>query len=154
MNAFEVFNISVSLDIDLTDLRKQYLQKQQNAHPDHGGEIYDSEIINKAYTILKNKESRVQLILELNKIDTNDSSTLPSGFLFEMMEMSESMEFEEIETTKGKIDGLLQASNDEFLSLAQTFQNTPESIKQLATWYQKNKYYHRLAKNFNGIHEI
>jgi len=154
MNAFEVFELPVTLDLDLGELRKLYIQKQQLAHPDHGGEIIDSEIINKSYTLLKNRESRVQLILELNQIDTNDSSTLPQGFLFEMMELSESLESEDSSYLMLKIEELMSASNTEFQELSVTFQNTSENIKKLATWYQKNKYYHRLDKNFKGIHEI
>jgi glutamine synthetase adenylyltransferase len=149
MNAFEVFKLPISVEIDLVNLRKAYIQQQQNAHPDHGGDILDSEQINKAYTILKVRENRIKLILELNQIETNDSSTLPPGFLFEMMEISEMMEAEHHESIKAKIDELMQISDAEFSEI-----HSEESIKKLAVWYQKNKYYNRLEKNSKGIQEI
>ncbi len=154
MNAFEVFNLPISVEIDLVNLRKAYIQEQQNAHPDHGGNILDSEQINKAYTILKDRESRIKLILELNQIETNDATTLPPGFLFEMMEISEMMEDENKESFKSKIDELIQTSDAEFLEIARSFDNSEESIVKLAVWYQKNKYYNRLEKNSKGIQEF
>ena len=154
MNAFDIFNLPISVDIDLPQLRNKYIKKQQEAHPDRGGEIIDSEKINESYTILKNRESRVKLILEIFEIDTNDSSTLPQGFLFEMMEISEYLESENLEIGQVKIDELLNSSNEEFAIIAQKFQPTKENIKDLAVWYQKNKYYYRLDKNLRGIKEI
>jgi hypothetical protein len=94
------------------------------------------------------------LILELNQIETNDSSTLPPGFLFEMMEISEMMEAEHHESIKAKIDELMQISDAEFSEIASVFDHSEESIKKLAVWYQKNKYYNRLEKNSKGIQEI
>lgn len=154
MNAFEIFGLPISVDIDLGNLRKLYIQKQQNAHPDQGGDTIESEQINKAYTILKNRESRVKLILELNQVDINDSSTLPSGFLFEMMEISEMMELDSPDSIKLKIEELLNISSAEFQEISASFENSQVNIMKLAVWYQKNKYYTRLDKNSQGIQEI
>ncbi|MCL9980067.1 MAG: hypothetical protein NBV77_01340 [Bacteroidia bacterium] len=154
MNAFEIFGLPISVNIDSGNLRKIYIQMQQNAHPDQGGNTIESEQINKAYTILKNRDSRIKLILELNQVDTNDTSTLPTGFLFEMMEISEMMELDSPDIVKLKIEGLLNHSNTEFQEISSSFDQSQENVLKLAVWYQKNKYYTRLNKNSQGIQEI
>ncbi|MBM3590035.1 MAG: Fe-S protein assembly co-chaperone HscB [Alphaproteobacteria bacterium] len=70
-NYFEVFNLPINFDIDLSQLEKNYLQLQQQFHPDSSNinSIENSILINHAYKILSNDLHRAIHMLQISGID-------------------------------------------------------------------------------------
>ena len=76
LNHFAKFNLPTSFQIDDEKLESQYLQLQQQFHPDTSKDQIDAEInsilINEAYKILKNSLKRAIYLLQLQNINIDD----------------------------------------------------------------------------------
>jgi Fe-S protein assembly co-chaperone HscB len=73
MNHFELFQLPEALDIDLAALKKQFLNLQQQYHPDKAADkdqaLIKSSEINQAFKVLSQVDSRAAYLLALkNKI--------------------------------------------------------------------------------------
>lgn len=159
MNPFEVFNIEIQLNPDLKELRKKYILLQQNSHIDLGGNEQDSEEINRAYEILKDKENRVTFIINnVLNINLKDHPLSPE-FLMDMMEINDLISDS---TTRNQAEDVL-SEIDSDLNLE--FQNIDNELKvkgfedngiqlKIVDWFQRFKYFVRLRKNLQGIEEL
>lgn len=103
MNHFELFNIPVQFDLDLTQLSASYQKLQQLTHPDRFATASDQQRLlsvqknaqlNDAYQILKSPLSRGEYLLELKGLDLKyETSTMQDGtFLMQQMEWREQLE--------------------------------------------------------------
>ncbi|WOE31915.1 MULTISPECIES: Fe-S protein assembly co-chaperone HscB [unclassified Acinetobacter] len=102
MNHFELFNLPVTLDIDLTVLKAEFLKLQQQYHPDKADDknqaLIQSSEINQAYKTLLNIDSRAGYLLALKKQDYHlDQSISDFEFLQDALEIREQLE--EAQTT-------------------------------------------------------
>ncbi len=159
MNPFELFDTKIELNPDLKDLRKKYIKLQQGSHIDNGGVEQDSEVINRAYEILKIREKRIFYIIDnIFKINLRDYP-LPSDFLMDMMELNDL-----ISDTNSKDEAKKRLTEFE-INLNLEFQEIDQSVKQIGIekennklfiidWFQRYKYFDRLRKNFQGIEEL
>jgi molecular chaperone HscB len=102
MNYFELFNIPVSFDVDLSLLPKTYQQLQRLTHPDKfasGSEqekllaVQKNSQVNDAYSVLKSPLSRAEYLLSLRGIDLkHEQQTIKdSAFLMQQMEWREEL---------------------------------------------------------------
>jgi len=102
MNYFELFNIPVSFDVDMSVLPKTYQQLQRLTHPDKfasGSEqdklvaIQKNSQVNDAYSVLKSPLSRAEYLLSLRGIDLqHEQKTINnSAFLMQQMEWREEL---------------------------------------------------------------
>lgn len=102
MNYFELFNIPVSFDVDLSVLPHTYQQLQRLTHPDKfasGSEqqklvaVQKNAQVNDAYSILKSPLSRAEYLLSLRGIDLqHEQQTIKdSAFLMQQMEWREAL---------------------------------------------------------------
>ena len=102
MNYFELFNIPVSFDVDLSLLPQTYQQLQRLAHPDKfasGSEqekllaVQQNSQVNDAYSVLKSPLSRAEYLLSLRGIDLkHEQQTIKdSAFLMQQMEWREEL---------------------------------------------------------------
>lgn len=102
MNYFELFNIPVSFDVDLSVLPQTYQQLQRLTHPDKfasGSEqqklvaIQKNAQVNDAYSVLKSPLSRAEYLLSLRGIDLqHEQQTIKdSAFLMQQMEWREEL---------------------------------------------------------------
>jgi molecular chaperone HscB len=102
MNYFELFNIPVSFDVDLSVLPQTYQQLQRLTHPDKfasGSEqeklvsIQKNAQVNDAYSILKSPLSRAEYLLSLRGIDLqHEQQTIKdTAFLMQQMEWREEL---------------------------------------------------------------
>ncbi|NBX76006.1 MAG: Fe-S protein assembly co-chaperone HscB [Proteobacteria bacterium] len=75
-NYFELFGLPISLEIEESSLRQSFYQLSQQAHPDTHSQTDDlnqlqaakwSTVINKGFQTLKNLNSRLEYIFELNR---------------------------------------------------------------------------------------
>ena len=121
MNYFELFNIPVSFDVDLSVLPQTYQQLQRLTHPDKfasGSEqeklvaIQKNAQVNDAYSVLKSPLSRAEYLLSLRGIDLqHEQQTIKdTAFLMQQMEWRE-----ELAEIAGRTDPLsaLESLEDE-----------------------------------------
>ena len=102
MNYFELFNLPVSFDVDLSTLPQTYQQLQRLTHPDRfasGSEqqklvaIQKNAQVNDAYSVLKSPLSRAEYLLSLRGIDLqHEQKTIKdAAFLMQQMEWREEL---------------------------------------------------------------
>ena len=102
MNYFELFNIPVSFDVDLSVLPQTYQQLQRLTHPDKFASGSDQQKlvaiqknaqVNDAYSVLKSPLSRAEYLLSLRGIDLqHEQQTIKdTTFLMQQMEWREEL---------------------------------------------------------------
>ena len=78
---FELFELPISFDVDLSDLSQRYRELQRVAHPDKFVNASDRErlhsvekaaAINEAYQVLKSPQRRARYMLELQSVSFDD----------------------------------------------------------------------------------
>ena len=99
---FELFELPVSFEIDLSDLSQRYRELQRVVHPDKFVNASDRErllsvekaaAINEAYQILKLPQRRARYMLELQSVSFDDEkdTALDPAFLMEQIELREAL---------------------------------------------------------------
>ena len=99
---FELFELPVSFDIDLSDLSQRYRELQRVVHPDKFVNATDRErllsvekaaLINEAYQILKIPQRRARYMLELHGVSFDDEKdmAMDPAFLMEQIELREAL---------------------------------------------------------------
>lgn len=99
MTYFDLFDLSPKYHIDNASLKSRFLKLSQLYHPDRFVLKSESEqneaeeksaLINKAFTILSNEDSRLKYLLELHKaIKEEEVYTLDQDFLMEMLDIND-----------------------------------------------------------------
>lgn len=151
MNYFELFEIPASPKVDVPDLQKRYLALQRASHPDYFTQADEQERmemeqrtakINQAMQVFRDPLKTLGYFLSINGVPTEqESATLPSAFLMEMMELNEQWEEGDREGVKNQIE-ILQASwKKEFEDCLESFDENMEKLKLL--FFQK-KYLNRI----------
>ena len=97
MNHFELFNLPVTLDIDLAALKSEFLKLQQQYHPDKAEDkdqaLIQSSEINQAFKVLSAVDSRAAYLLSLKKQDYHlDQSISDFEFLQDALEIREQLD--------------------------------------------------------------
>ncbi|WP_173910939.1 Fe-S protein assembly co-chaperone HscB [Acinetobacter sp. Marseille-Q1618] len=121
MSHFELFDLPEALDIDLATLKSNFLNLQQQYHPDKAEDkdhaLIKSSEINQAYKVLSNVDSRAAYLLSLQKQDHHlDQSINDFEFLQSALEIREQLDeaqnVEELYSLKNEvqqwIDGLVR----------------------------------------------
>ncbi|NBX52925.1 MAG: Fe-S protein assembly co-chaperone HscB [Proteobacteria bacterium] len=133
-NYFEVFNLPINFDIDLAQLEKNYLQLQQQHHPDTSNidSIENSILINHAYKILSNDLLRAIHMLQISGIDIeNDENHIKP----KLSTLNEVLDLQE------KIHQISEL--DQILSLKNQLKNDVQSlILNFCQSYEKNDLNH------------
>ena len=99
---FELFELPVSFEIDLSDLSQRYRELQRAVHPDKFANASDHErrlsvekaaAINDAFQTLKSPQRRARYMLELQSVSFDDEkdTALDPAFLMEQIELRESL---------------------------------------------------------------
>ena len=99
---FELFELPVSFEIDLSDLSQRYRELQRVVHPDKFVNASDRErllsvekaaAINEAYQVLKLPQRRARYMLELQSVSFDDEkdTALEPAFLMEQIELREAL---------------------------------------------------------------
>jgi len=99
---FELFELPVSFDVDLSELNQRYRELQRVVHPDKFVNASDRErllsvekaaLINEAYQILKTPQRRARYMLELQGVsfDNEKDMALEPAFLMEQIELREAL---------------------------------------------------------------
>jgi molecular chaperone HscB len=144
MNYFELFNIPVSFDVDLSALPHTYQQLQRLTHPDRfasGSEqeklvaLQKNAQVNDAYSVLKSPLSRAEYILSLRGIDLqHEQQTIKdTTFLMQQMEWRDELsEVSEQTNPLGALESLEDEINQTIKSDLVKLRNFLESDQPLA----------------------
>ncbi|MFK7759899.1 MAG: J domain-containing protein [Phycisphaerales bacterium] len=88
-NPFEILELSPTFAITADQIQRAYLQKLSTVHPDLGmGDTQpavDPASLNQARDTLNSDEARANLVLDLLGGPSASDTSLPDGFLMEMM---------------------------------------------------------------------
>jgi molecular chaperone HscB len=112
-NYYELFNLPVSFEVDLSVLSERYRSLQSAVHPDkfaNAGDVdrrlavQQSSRINEAFQILKNPLRRARYLLELRGLDmdSDTDTSMEPQFLMQQMELRERLEAVNRSTHPGK----------------------------------------------------
>lgn len=100
-NPFQMLGIEPSFSITADQVQRAYLARLSSAHPDlvSGDDAVTSDpaSLNTARDDLLNDESRANLMLELLQGPPSSDTSLPDGFLMDMMQLRTQVE-EDLET--------------------------------------------------------
>lgn len=133
---FEILDLPVAFNIDLSALESGYFKAQRDFHPDRfiGRPAQERSValsrsmdINQAYEALKNPLKRAQHILKLQGIivGTENDSIKPSpALLMEIMELQEQFEqVQDIEIHNWLVDKLKDLQKKSLLDIAKFYAN-------------------------------
>lgn len=136
---FELFELPVSFDIDLSDLSQRYRGLQSVVHPDKFVNASDRErllsvekaaSINEAYRILKSPQRRARYMLELQSVSFDDEkdTALDSVFLMEQIELREALE--ELSKTDDPLASLNAIMSDIKQRIADIISDLRQGLKE------------------------
>ncbi|MEO6404713.1 MAG: iron-sulfur cluster co-chaperone HscB C-terminal domain-containing protein [Ferruginibacter sp.] len=155
MNYFELYGMPARPVADHTYVSKKYLELQRTYHPDFFTQedenakeeaLEKSAVINKAYSIFRNKEKTIAYFLETQGlISENEKYELPADFLMEMMELNESLMEEGEADVRKKIEDYHQNLWNEIAPLLDKNEiSAPAEMELLKAYYYKKKYLSRI----------
>lgn len=168
INYFELLDTVPSLKIDAASLKRSFFTKSRNWHPDYFSQASEEKqlealamtsLLNQAYTALNDPIKRLTYFLTLHDIEiTGNAQALPQMFLFEMMDLNESIEMVSTVAAKAEAeqsitkmeDNLVNEVNDLF-ELDDLSNIESESLERLKTYYLKSKYFIRLRETLDRV---
>ncbi|HQP77191.1 MAG TPA: Fe-S protein assembly co-chaperone HscB [Saprospiraceae bacterium] len=165
MDYFEWFGLDRKFNIDQAGLRKAFLTKSMELHPDKTGlnenkAMELSEYNNKAYGILKDSYKTLDYILHLEGIVLADEKyQLPQDFLMEMLELNmdiedagESGDKEKLNKIKSDLEtkGIEEDAKMEILKNQYDSRSIdPQGYESLKKFYFIRKYLLRIEESIN-----
>jgi molecular chaperone HscB len=163
---FDWFAIPMQFKIDEAALRKLFLKKSKQLHPDFHTDAPDSaqaDILqqatfnNEAYKVLADFDSRLQYMLEAQGLLGDAAKdALPQSFLLEMMDINEALMEVEMGSDSENILALRQNINEietaiylavnEQLSTENAAHLSPTEWEKIKIFYLKRRYLLRIQK--------
>lgn len=91
---FDTLGLEARFDLDRAEIERAYLSRVASAHPDRGGEAHTTAAsLNKARKTLLDAERRAgALLARLGGPSSSADTSLPDGFLMEIMEVRTAIE--------------------------------------------------------------
>lgn len=162
---FAFFDLDYSLEIDLSNLRRRFVENSRIFHPDfhtladegqRDEMLEKSTLNNKAYKILRDRETRIKHLLDLKDL-LSEKDSVPSMFLMEMMDINEQLMEVQMDPESDESEKVVQAILDiknqldaEYTSLSES-DLSESTLSDVKDWYYKNKYVNRLQERLVGI---
>ena len=146
-NFFELFDLPVSYDVDLTQLQQHYMKLQKQLHPDRFVNRSDQEKrlsmqhtswINEAQTTLKDPVLRACYLLKLKGVDVSleNETTMDAVFLMQQLELRERLEHIRLNYKTAQDDPVSMLD-----SMAKEIKNSTKEMKQgFAESYQAEQF--------------
>ncbi len=170
MNYFQLFQLPVGFDIDLTELGTRYLELQRNFHPDNFAAaserdrmmaVQQAANINDAYHSLKQPLLRAEHLLALRgvKLSHEQRSFTDTHFLMQQMELREQLaEITEASDPFSLIDDIEQQISANRKNLLQRLAtalsaNNPEQDLAAADIIRKLKFFFKLQHELELIEQ-
>lgn len=165
MDYFEWFGLERKFNIDKAGLRKAFLTKSMELHPDKAGldeksAMELSEYNNKAYAVLKDSYKTLDYILHLEGIVLADEKyQLPQDFLMDMLDLNmeiedvgESGDKERLNKLKIDLDSKGAEEDSKMEVLKNQYDNRSigtEGYESLKKFYYIRKYLLRIEESIN-----
>ena len=115
MNFFQHFGLEESFNVNQELLRKQYLLKSREVHPDLNSDKSNDDLIqlsalnNEAFSALKDEIQIIRHLLKVNGFDIESNQKPSPLFLAEMMELNEKIDEAK---ESGSQEELLECENE------------------------------------------
>jgi molecular chaperone HscB len=170
LNYFEYYGLEASFVVDKKALRKAYLDKSRQVHPDISdqdiGDEHSASFNNEAYTILNDDMALVKYMLDIHDMPIDaKNAPMPQDFLLEMMDLNEAID--EVQSNGGSADEckvqiesiqsqIIERHKAELLSFTPSMTETQkhEILVQARNYFLKMNYVKRLYENLNGTQSI
>jgi molecular chaperone HscB len=171
MNYFELYELPVSFELDEGALKRKFYELSKRYHPDFyinetpekQAEVLElATLTNKAYQTLSHLQKRIEYILELKGLLSEDGQyQLPQEFLMEMMEVNEALmdlEFEIDPALLNQITEKIAAMEQDLLAELQDATrkfdtaNTDaqqEIVQKIIDIWYRQKYLLRIRESLN-----
>lgn len=164
-NFFELFELPVSYEVDLSQVQQHYMILQKQVHPDNFANSSDLEKrlsmqqtswINEAQATLKDPVLRAIYLLKLKGTDINleNETTMDAAFLMQQLETRE-----RLENIKKEDDPLavlnvmekeLRTSSSEIMNnFAQSFE--ADQVDDAREWIRKLQFMQKAKKEINAL---
>ena len=164
MNYFELFNIPVSLQVEIASIKKRFYELSRQFHPDFYSQsssdeqeeaLEKSALLNKAFKVFSNRDETIKYVLQLKELVEDDEKyQLPPDFLMEVMDVNEQLmdakmdgDEEKITTIKQEIAQLQSNIYEPVKEIIEHYQETvttQEELLQVKQYYFKKKYLDRM----------
>ena len=165
-NFFELFDLSVSYDVDLNKIQQQYMNLQMQVHPDKFANGSDQEKrlsmqqtswLNEAQATLKDNVLRAAYLLKLKDLDINleNETTVDMDFLMRQLEMRERLEninrdaFDSLDELDVMAKEVKQTSADMMAAFSQSYQDN--NFDDAREWISKLQFMQKAKKEINKI---
>lgn len=169
MNHFEFYGIPVSFYLDESDLRKRYLLKSRQHHPDfftledaeaQAASLELSTQNNQAYAVLSDFDKRLAYILDLHGLlGDGKKNEVPNDFLLDIMEINEAlMELESdpdeqvvktIHTTLKNLENDLLEAIQPALKNYDGSSTANEGLEKVKDFFLKKRYLDRIYEKLH-----
>jgi molecular chaperone HscB len=169
MNYFELYQIPISLQPDINEIKAKFYALSRKFHPDfYTNEtatdqqfaLEQSALINKAFKIFNHQTETIKYVLQLkNLIEDEEKYTLSSDFLMDVMELNEQLveakiddDINSIEKVKLQISQLEKDIYEPVKSIIENYQEgitTQEELLQVKEYYFRKKYLNRILAGLN-----
>ena len=166
MDYFELFEIPVQLDVDISGLKQKFFELSKKFHPDyHAGaddnvqaEVLEkAATLNKAWKTFQHRDLTIQYVLEQKGLmEKEEKYELPAGFLMEVLEINESL----MDGEPGpdpelaeKIKNLEQEIYEPVKEIVEHYEEgitTEKELLQVKEYYYKKKYLDRIRKQLKS----
>ncbi len=164
MNHFELFEIPVSLQPDLQQLKQKFYVLSRKYHPDfytqenefeQAKALEKSSQVNKAFKIFQNRDETIKYVLQLKELlEEEEKYNLPPAFLMEMMELNEQMmdaKMEDDEPAIAKLKTSIADVQEEIYAPVKGIvegyeegKTTTAELLKVKEYYYKKKYLNRI----------
>jgi molecular chaperone HscB len=163
MNYFELYDIPLSFQPDLSLVKKRFYALSRQYHPDFFGganEVEKQEVleisarVNKAYKVFQKQDELIKYILQLKGLlEEEEKYSLPPEFLMEVMDLNEQvMELDKSDTAA--LEAILAIINElekniydpveAVLTDSGSDHFTEKTLLQVKAYYFKKKYLSRI----------
>ncbi|MCF8244531.1 MAG: Fe-S protein assembly co-chaperone HscB [Saprospiraceae bacterium] len=168
MTHFQFFDIPISFQPDLTDLKQRFLKNSKLFHPDFHTLASDEKQLevlekssqnNEAYRVLSDFDKRLKYILELKGLLADSKNEIPQDFLMEMMDINEAIMELEFDFDVEMFNKAMQDTNALENALLEAVKpvmdgyvdgETPlETLEPVRDFYLKRRYLWRIKENLN-----
>ena len=170
MNYFEFYNLPQSFQLDEAALRRTFLERSRQYHPDfhtlsdeaeQGRMLELSTINNEAFKTLSDLDKRIQYILKINGLleEGENQGALSQDFLMEMMDINEAMmelEFdfdaERYKQARHAVEALDQTLLKEIQPVLNNWTaeaENPAELLQVREYFFKKRYLLRIFENLS-----
>ena len=165
MNYFELYQIPISFQPNLTEVKKQFYKLSRAYHPD----FYSTEtaaekdrvlalsaMVNKAYEVFQDPSSIIKYVLQLKGlIEEDEKYQLSPQFLMEVMDLNELLMDASDAQEKRKISSAIQILQSTIYEpIATIISNyregitTQKELLQIKEYYYQKKYLDRILAEY------